>query len=497
MTDLAGEGRLLTHSRRNAWLTVLAICAIALAVNLATASRSPTIGTDEVMFVDPGVNLAAGHGFVSSAWAFQPIDQRFTANSPVYPLLLAGWLKIVWTISGSHSITPLATRSLNYVLMAAVVLMLHSTAWRRNWIRSAGMAGVLTALLWCGYSISFSYRSGRYDIIGLFWFAGMALASTLHRPTFRRVSIALFALPLAATGLQCLPYAGLIGLAVLLIGGWRWLPEVIAAGIGSGFGAIAMFADLRMHGLMEPLTKSIAELGPGGFHLRQKLYLMVGSLYADLSCLAICIGAIAALALLGGSKAVRNSRRLLLITALLGVGLPAMMALVGKYVVYYGWMGFVPTAIGAVTAAGQLKIDGASKACKVAVGLFIAAALVPLPGRMVVTSLQWQQRDYAAVDRFIAAHVNPEDRAWCAFAAYYPTKRIAKFTVLQPATDMLTARQRDEITVLVLGVNEAVLPSLSPENWTEVARLEVEADHRPPVALPYALRIMRRTNPPP
>src|SRR5436309_406192 len=64
-----------------------------LAVNLATAERSPVIWQDEVMFADPAVNLYFGHGFTTSAW-YQHRDTFFGGNSPLYSMTLYPWIRV-------------------------------------------------------------------------------------------------------------------------------------------------------------------------------------------------------------------------------------------------------------------------------------------------------------------------------------------------------------------------------------------------------------------
>src|SRR5688500_17432829 len=91
--------------------------------NLLTATRSPTVWRDEVLYADPGVNLATGRGFTSTAWQFQPSNETFISNMPGHPLLLAGWVKL-------FGLSPLSVRALDFFLAAAAVALLYAAILR-------------------------------------------------------------------------------------------------------------------------------------------------------------------------------------------------------------------------------------------------------------------------------------------------------------------------------------------------------------------------------
>src|SRR5207244_1325725 len=88
------------------WLIGL-ILGLFLMVNLITAERWPTVSMDEVMYADPGVNLALDGHFTSSAWYHQSSDKLWAGQPPGYSLLIAGWVSLF-----GFDIT--SVRSLNY-----------------------------------------------------------------------------------------------------------------------------------------------------------------------------------------------------------------------------------------------------------------------------------------------------------------------------------------------------------------------------------------------
>ncbi len=60
---------------------------IFLLLNITTATLYPEPWVDEVLYIDPAINLAEGNGFNSSAWPSQSKDEFWSSNSPLYPIL--------------------------------------------------------------------------------------------------------------------------------------------------------------------------------------------------------------------------------------------------------------------------------------------------------------------------------------------------------------------------------------------------------------------------
>src|SRR6185369_5540146 len=112
-------------------LGLLALIVGFIVVNILTASLSPTVWMDEVLYTDPGFRLARLGSFTSAAWWEQPKERFFTGNVPLYPLAVAGWIRVL-----GFNIT--IVRSLNFVLSAAAALLAHSTAARSGLLRRPG-----------------------------------------------------------------------------------------------------------------------------------------------------------------------------------------------------------------------------------------------------------------------------------------------------------------------------------------------------------------------
>lgn len=478
-------------SARRERIIVLAICAGVLAVNLLTASRSPTVWFDEVLFADPAVNLVTGKGFVTTAWP-QPRDVPFSVNAPLYSLLLAGWIKLL-----GFSIT--SVRSLNYVLMMFVGLVLWDTVRRRGIMQNWVLRVTLLVLLFCGYGISFSYRSGRYDILGILLISSMFAVSYVNL-TFMR-SILLFALGATVpfVGLQLLPYCGLLMLLALWLGGTDSVGRLYP-GLAGLLAGIAGFYVLYVHlGMWSYLTDFI--LAQTDDSLPQKLLSGVQGIGLDFSVLPLVLTLV-----LLSLKAVKTNEVRVLVPAISGLALfcliPVALAVVGKYPVYYTWMTFVPVTFCVLTAidrylAGRWNTVVAV-VCTVTV---LAAALVGLPARVLTTFTEWRARDYGPVRQLVSTNVRHDDWAYCSHAAYYAAREVAGivFTPLHRAS--LTAADRSRLSVVVCSASrcDGVLRGLGGD-WGKVGEYRSPATYLGPLkrldrGKLYHLAVYRRHDP--
>ena len=186
----------------------LPVCLDFLAANLGTSSRSPVIWQDEVMFTDPAANLYFGQGFTTSAW-FQSRDTLFAGNSPLYSLCLYPWIRV-------FGFDVVSVRGLNYGLILAVAAVCLLALDRLGLVRSTVPRLVFALLVLCGDGVTYSYRSGRYDCLGMLLVSGLFLTLTL-RPCGAEWPACSLLAACPWAGLQLLPYLALLGLLVLVL----------------------------------------------------------------------------------------------------------------------------------------------------------------------------------------------------------------------------------------------------------------------------------------
>ena len=117
---------------RNQFALVSVIAVAFLLINLATSSRFPLVWNDEVYYAEPAVNANLGLGFTSYANVAQPHGRFWAGNTPLYSMLLTGWLKAV-------GIGVVQVRSFGYVIVILAAVALWLATIRLRLITSTGM----------------------------------------------------------------------------------------------------------------------------------------------------------------------------------------------------------------------------------------------------------------------------------------------------------------------------------------------------------------------
>jgi hypothetical protein len=468
-------------------------------VNLATAERSPAVWQDEVMFADPAVNYHQGRGFTSTAW-FQPKEQFFAGNAPLHSLLLCPWL-------AAFGLGVASVRSLNYVLMLGAVAAMAFGLGRLGLIRTGRGLGWFLALALCGDGVAFSYRSGRYDCLGMLIGAGVFAALAVERPRLRAAAIALIAALIPWAGLQLIPYTALMCVPLLLLRGRKAIREVGAIAAGGALGAASLAGFFKGNDVWDEFLKSASILAGTRRALVERLTASAVAPTADLSSMLL-LGALAVL-LIAPVRRRAASPRAATVGLLLGLAVPCAVSASGRYPRYYAWMAFLPMAAAFASAFEQHAPGGRLRAA--AASLALLACLVGFPARLALTCLEWDLRDAGPVDRFVASHVGPGDRVFSSYEAYYAAKKSAglvflpfyigrSFGLSPDAPTPITREERDEVDVLILKPDavEATVAFFGGE-WRQVDCLKADTPRRLPLlerknfgSRPYDLIIFRR-----
>ena len=138
---------------------------------------------------------------------------------------------------------------------AAVSARLRSLFQARNFavfahdVAMAALAFVATLLL--GFGVSTSYRSGRYDSVGMLLSAAVVAAAL--RPAGPGTNAAVFvgAALLPWAGLQLLPYWFCLGAIAWLVAGRAALPRLVMIASALVAGAAGLAAFYQSHGVLD------------------------------------------------------------------------------------------------------------------------------------------------------------------------------------------------------------------------------------------------------
>jgi len=471
-----------------------------LAANLGTSSRSPVIWQDEVMFTDPAANLYFGQGFTTSAW-FQSRDTLFAGNSPLYSLCLYPWIRV-------FGFDVVSVRGLNYVLILAVAAISLLALDRMGLVRSTVPRLVFALLVLCGDGVTYSYRGGRYDCLGMLLVAALFLTLTLRPTRARAGGLFVLAAVVPWAGLQLLPYLALLGLLVMLLRGRAALADLLTIALGCLAGLFGLLGLLLQNGVWHEFLKSVSILSGTGRSPSDRLASALVAPFTEPSSILLLavLGLMLASALRRGELQLRSP---LGAGLLIGVLVPCCLAIAGKYARYYCWMAFIPMAA-CVAAELQLQSGREWPIRKLIMPLVLLACAVGLPARLAVTCREWRLRDPGPVDRIVAEQVRPTDWVYSEYEAYYPAKKAAVVLFLPPYAGLipgmkgvqpaLSAADRERVDLLILK------PSTEQETlrffggrWSPVGRYAAAGGTQAHIAAalgrgsqPYEITVFRR-----
>jgi hypothetical protein len=427
------------HWDRPEFSIVIVIAATFLSVNLATASRFPIVWGDEVYFADPAVNSNLGLGFTSYASSVQPHGPFWAGNTPLYSMLLTGWLKV-------FGIGIIQVRSLGYVLAALAIVALWWAVIRLGLIASAMMriAFLLTMLM--AYGPGICYRGARYDTLGILLVSLTLLAASLASIRLRLVLIVALGATFTVTQLTLVIYAAEIGVLLLCFYGRRYLLEVIALGFGTVLGGALLFILLQSQGVWPDF---------GAFLRHQRTLREVG-IPKDPSFPLIIVTA-CCLALGQYWRRDFRLRSPLIFGLTAGIFVPLGQLVLGWFPTYYTWMAILPLSAGIFA---EFSCDGSAiprLARMTAVTALCMSALLGMPLQLASALRFWHERDYDRVVSLVEGQIGKEDWVYCDPAAYYPAKATAGMVFLTSYDKddrFFTHEEKQRISVMIVAPSE-------------------------------------------
>lgn len=426
----------------------LAMSLLFLLVNLATGTRSPRLWEDEVLFTDPAINLVTGHGFTSGAWAFENRHQLFADNCPLFSLLMAGWLRVV-------GIGMLRMRALNYVLTVLTAGFTVMASYRLRILRGKFDLALLLAMLYCAYGMTFSYRSARYDVLGMLWCSILFFLHSVKNIWLRRTLMVVVAMLLPDTGLQLPVFAAISSIFLLMLLRWCIFLDLCFIGIGISIGAAVFFAFLQSQKVLSAFLNATVFNIRGAERARERIHLLETCVIKHPPTVILLI---AILIVLLGFRASRGVefRKLIQGCLLFGILMPLGMAIAGWFPHYYTWMSFIPTAIcfcGVLARAARQATRSRAPIYVLATGAILAC--YGLPGHVALAVWGWKQNDPARLDDFIASVGRTNDTIYCSYQAYLGCKAVTPNVLSGEYLTAMTAREKREVDLIVVGVDVA------------------------------------------
>ena len=395
------------------------------------------------MYSDPAVNLLLGHGFTSSAWYAQASDEFWAGNVPLHSALLFLWLKLF-----GFSIT--AVRSLNFVCFAAACLLAWRTSARLGLIVTARARLLFLFLLLGGYSVIFSYRSGRPDVLAMLVVAGLFFAQSLAKHWRRGATYLALGIAAPWVGLQLLPLLGVGGLLSLLFAGRRMFPRLVAVGLGAIAGLGSLVAFCKSNGVWEQFLRSTGQHTGVGFlgllaggHLRHSNLLPKDFSFWPVFALAV------ALAVFLVTKRHFRWRSPLSFGLVYAVVLSLALVLTGKFPTYYGWMTYAPLCLCVCATLSQTKLPAV---VRLAGGTLLIAAVGAGLGLHAAAALSdWSDRAYRPVESFVRRTLAHDDWVLGEHGVYYAAKPFVARLLLPYHLPAMRDEEKRRLTALVLA----------------------------------------------
>ncbi len=413
-----------------------------LVLNLLTASRYPFVWIDEVMYSDPAFNLVLGQGFRSTAWYAQTGDEFWAGNVPLHSMLLFAWLKV-----SGISIT--AVRSLNYFYVVTACLLLWWTSARLNLISTARHRLWMLALVLGGYSLIFSYRSGRPDCIGLLAMSAMFWTQSVARKRFALPMLFFLGAALPWMGLQLLPMLAVAGVLLVVFAGRENALRLAVAWAGAACGLAGVVAFYKYHGVWEAFVKSVGQHTGSGF-----FGLLLGGNFRhsnltpkDFSFILLFAFA-ALLALHQWRRGEFKLRSPLGFGIIFSVVLTAALLVSGKFPTYYGWMTYVPLSV--CVCAGLSSMSTMGVQCAGLRLLLAATLLIGIGPHLAAAASDWSDRNHQRVERLIRDNTSSADWIYCDYGAFYASKLHGAKAFAPTYLAAIQPEEKSKITALVI-----------------------------------------------
>lgn len=462
------------------WTGFCMLACLFLAGNALTGSRCPIVHMDEVSYSDPAIRWVMGQGFTSSAWPGQVREDFWAGNVPLHSLLLVPWILCL-------GISPLAVRSLNYLLYLLAILCLWRGTIRLGWVDNHRIRLGMVWTMLCGYGVAFSYRSARPDGITILLSCLCFLSFSVKRDVWRWVSLCLIGSLLPWAGLQLLPYVVLVMAWVLVfMGRSRWV-DVVSVLKGVLLGSLALIIFYHGFGQWEDFVASTlgqhsfaADRGKGVGWLRIR-YLFGG--LKDPSLILLLAGSLG-LWIHVWRRGLIRVRDPFHFSMALCLTVPPALFLLGKFPIYYGWMVYLPLCVGWFSLLCSSRWDRLSRPLRR--GILCLLALACLPGFPMVTIwtllFRWQLRDHLRVERFVERYVDPEDWVYCDWAGYYAVRTRAEEVILPRYLKTIRPEEARKVSLLFVEPvhGRHVMEALGGDWRLEETSLEIKKRWTPP-----------------
>ncbi len=476
-------------------------------VNILISLNVQPVWLDEITVADPAVNLYLGHGFTSTGWQYQTKEQFWASNAPLHQILLYHWIFI-------FGLNPVSVRSISFVLMALSIFLIWLAVYRLKIVTSVGSRLALIGLLLCGAGTLENYIKGRYDAIGISLFAAIFLAYSIKSIWLRCLLILAISIFIPFAGINLLPFWLILAVLLLIYLKRDFWRELLSSSLGIGMGMFFLYVlyltnDVAKvilvsaggHGLAEAVDSDVVgQLGETD--LAAKISYVLTNIpsiflnrmsnlprwfFQDISFVALLVILLGFAIYQYRSKTFKRNSVLSFGIAI-AVIVPMFLGMLRNYPAYYSWMAYMPVAI--CIASLIPEVWQLNKLWRfLSMVLIVVACLPGFPTRLLSAMDQPSLAEaYTKVEQFIDENINPGDRVYSDFEAYYALQHKQVDYVLLPTyQDMMTDQEKQELTALIVKAEDyPQILDLVGGDWVKKAELLEKP--------PYTLDLYRRND---
>lgn len=488
-------------------LSVVLILVAFVAVCITTTLALQPVWLDEVTVADPAVNLYFGKGFTSTGWQYQTKDEFWASNAPLHQILLYHWMLI-------FGFNPVSVRSINFILMGVTIGLIWLSVYRLKLVTTAQARFMLIALLIGGAGTTFNYLIGRYDCTGIFLIAAAFLAYSIPLIWLRNLTLLSIGIFIPIAGVNLIPYGFIICSLLLIYLKKSFIREAISLSFGATIGLLFLYilyvtngvakvllTSAGGHGLAGTIDKLSPDLGKAELavkikfvitHIPQILAIRLKNIpewfLTDPSFISLLL-LLTGLIIYTRHKKDFHIRSVASFGLIVSIAVPLILGILRDYPFYYSWMAYIPLSICVTSEISRLwGTHYRFTAVHFLVIAVITYACIPGLPIKLLTSFRDQswQRNYTKVEQFIASNVSNKDKAYSDFEAYYPVKQTAEYVLLPTYRDMMSDKEKQEVSILVImPENYKSATSLFEGKWYEAASLKEPE--------PYNLKIYRKS----
>ncbi|MGG6294654.1 hypothetical protein ACQ4M4_09530 [Leptolyngbya sp. AN02str] len=451
---------------------LIAILAVFLITVTALSAHLWPVWMDEVLLTDPAANLFLGHGFTSSAWYYQPRDEFWACNAPLYALLLFVWLKLF----GLHITT---TRLFNYLFISLAIGLIWWSVKRLKLVATMRDRFILLGLILLSYGVSFNYLSGRYDCLAIVLFSALLLAYTFAPSLPRTIALIGIGFFIPLSGFHLVPYVAILAAMLFPFLGKPMLKPFVQVVVGITLGLIAAVALYSSYGVLDTFIETVGGHTLSGLNIvpdsakdasvtQKMLFVLMNIIpileerfrgivtwYVQDGSFLLLMGAAIALAFIQRSNRQFQWRSPLGFGLLAGLAVPLVMGLLRNYPEYYAWMAIIPLSIGIGSTLAGFQHSLLRRSGSLVVVILLLASGVPgLPRYLVPSLWHWQDRNYERVEQFVQAHISPQEFVYSDFAPYYAIRKRVETVLFPTYLDVMTDEEKSEVSTLILDLGQ-------------------------------------------